>query len=63
MTDTNKEAMQQQENLPSDIVAFCVLIARIMVRCLKERDPQVMELLSLPFRTEEAETEGTHDAA
>jgi hypothetical protein len=63
MTDANQEAIQSQENVSSDISAFCVLIARIMMRCLRERDPHIMELLSLPFQTEEAETEGTHDAA
>jgi hypothetical protein len=60
MTEANEEAMQQQEHMPSDITAFCVLIARIMMRCLKERDPQVMKLLSLSFRTETGEN---HDAA
>jgi hypothetical protein len=63
MADENKEAVQIQEPLPSDVVAFCALLARIMVRCLKEKNPQVMELLSLPSQPEQEETGGTHDAA
>ena len=37
MSDKNKEAIQQQENLSSDVIAFCALFARIMMRCLREK--------------------------
>ena len=63
MSDENKAAIQQQENLSSDVIAFCALFARIMMRCLRERNPRVIGLLSLPSRSEEREPGGTHDAA
>lgn len=63
MPEDNKEAIQQQEKLSSDIVALCALFARIMMRCLRERNPRVIGLLSLPSRPEERETGGTHNAA
>ncbi len=31
-----------------EIVAFCSLLARIMHRCLTERNPRIMALLDLP---------------
>jgi hypothetical protein len=63
MSEENKEAIQQQENLSSDVVAFCALFARIMMRCLREKNPRVRGLLSLPSQLEKRETGGTHDAA
>ena len=63
MSDEHKEAIQPQENLPSDVVAFCALFARIMMRCLREKNPRVRGFLSLPSRSEEREPGGTHDAA
>jgi hypothetical protein len=63
MSDENKEAIQLQENLSSDVKAFCALFARIMMRCLREKNPRVRGLLSLPSRSEERKTGGTHDAA
>ncbi len=63
MVDTNKDAIRQQESLSSDIVSLCSLIARIMIRCLREKKPQVMEILSLPSQTEKTKTGETHDAA
>ena len=63
MSEENKEAIQRQENLSSDVIAFCALFARIMMRCLREKNPRVRGLLSLPSRSEEQETRGTHDAA
>ena len=32
-----------------EIVAFCSLLARIMYRCLTERNPRIMALLDLPI--------------
>ena len=63
MSEDNKEAIRQQEKLPADIVAFCALFARIMMRCLRERNPRIMAWLSLPSQSKELETGGTHDAA
>ncbi len=63
MSEENKEAIQRQENLSSDVIAFCALFARIMMRCLRERNPRVRGLLSLPSPSERRETGGTHDAA
>jgi hypothetical protein len=63
MSDEHKEAIQPQENLSSDIIAFCALFARIMMRCLREKNPRVRGLLSLPSQSAERETGGTHDAA
>jgi hypothetical protein len=36
---------EQPEELSSDIKMFCALLARIMYRCLKERDPRLLALL------------------
>jgi hypothetical protein len=63
MSDEKKEAIQQQEHLSSDVKAFCALFARIMMRCLREKNPRVRGLLSLPSPLERQETGGTHDTA
>ena len=63
MSDEKKEAIRQQENLSSDVKAFCALFARIMMRCLREKNPRVRGLLSLPSQSERRKTGGTHDAA
>ena len=63
MSDMKKETIQLEEPLSSEVLAFCALLARIMMRCLRERQPHVMEILSLPSQTENLETGGTHDAA
>ncbi len=39
---------EQREELSSDIQVFCALLARIMYRCLKERDPRLLALLREP---------------
>ena len=63
MSDKLKEAIQQQENLSSEVKAFCALFARIMMRCLREKNPRVRGLLPLPSPSERRETGGTNDAA
>jgi hypothetical protein len=63
MADEKKEAVQQQETLSPDVKAFCALFARIMMRCLRKKNPRVRGLLSLPSLSERRETGGTHDAA
>lgn len=37
-----------EQSLPSEVVAFCSLLARIMYRCLAEQDERLLALLSLP---------------
>jgi hypothetical protein len=54
---------QQKEIVSSDVQAFCELIARIIVRCLREKDPQAMMLLSFSSNTEKPDAGGNHDAA
>ena len=63
MLHEKQEAVQQGETLSSEVVAFCALLARIMMRCLREKNPRVRGLLSLPSPSERRETGGTHDAA
>ena len=63
MLDEKKEVIQSQENLSSEVKEFCALFARIMMRCLREKNPRVIGLLSLPSPSERRETGGTHDAA
>ncbi len=41
MSDENKEAIQPRETLSSDVKAFCALVARIMMRCLSEKNPRL----------------------
>jgi hypothetical protein len=63
MSDENNEAIQQQENVSSEVIAFCALVARIMLRCLREKNPCVTGWHSLPSQPKQLETGGTHDAA
>jgi len=35
----------QRESLSSDIQAFCALAARILLRCLRERDEKALRIL------------------
>ncbi len=63
MLHEKQEAVQQGETLSSEVVAFCALLARIMMRFLREKNPRVIGLLSLPSASERRETGGTHDAA
>ncbi len=62
MANANKDALQQQENLSPDVVALCTLLARIMMRCLRENNPHVMEILALSSQAEKLKTGETHDA-
>ncbi len=63
MSDMKKETIQLEEPLSSEVLAFCALLARIMMRCLREKNPQVMRCLSRPSQLEGLETGETHDAA
>jgi len=44
--DKQSEA-QQDTVVASDIEAFCSLITRIIVRCLRERDERALQILGL----------------
>jgi len=39
---------QLTDPLSAEVIAFCELVARIMYRCLTERNPRIMTLLNLP---------------
>lgn len=51
------------ETLPSEVLAFCRLIARILHRCLHERNARILELLKQPpaISTESLLTQKEHD--
>ena len=63
MQEQHRENDQPEERLSSDVVALCSLLARIMMRCLREKNPSMMKFLLSPPQTEqeERETGGTHD--
>ena len=63
MSEEKPEETQQEEQLSSTIVAFCALMARIIMRCLRERDPEVMKVLFPHWQIDEQETGEKHDAA
>ena len=41
------------EPLAPEIVEFCALLARILYRCLQERDPQTVSLLGIAVIAQE----------
>lgn len=45
------------EPLAPEIVSFCTLLARIMHRCLQERDPRIVSLLSVSALPQEVSHE------
>ena len=63
MSEEKQEEAQQEEPISSNIVAFCALMARIVMRCLRERDPEVMKTLFPHWQIDEQETGEKHDAA
>ncbi len=63
MTQEKPEETQQEEQLSSNIVAFCALVARVVMRCLRERDPEVMKVLFPHWQFDEQETGERHDSA
>jgi hypothetical protein len=54
---------QSVETLSSDVLALCALLARIMRRCLVERDARIMALLSLPSTSIAYGSEVKHEQA
>jgi len=61
MIHEKREAIQQEEMLSPDVVAFCALIARIMMRCLAQRDTHMRKVHFLPSQTEGRGTGGKDD--
>jgi hypothetical protein len=49
---------EQRDELPSEVAMLCSLLARIIYRCLKERDARLLALLKEPT----SEHAGEHDA-
>jgi hypothetical protein len=43
------EQTSQMTTLPSEVVAFCQLLARILYRCLQEQDERLLDRLGLPI--------------
>ena len=63
MIHEKREAVQQEERLSPEVVAFCALIARIMMRCLTQQDTRMRKFLSLPSQSERRDTGEKHDPA
>lgn len=63
MTEEKQEVIQQDKPISSDVIAFCNLVTRIVMRCLRERDPEVMKALFPHWQVGEQETGERHDAA
>jgi len=59
MAEKKKKELPQEETLSFEVAALCALLARIMMRCLRERNPRIMEWLS----SQSEEHKRTHDAA
>ena len=53
-----QQSTQQEEVFSSDIKAFCALVARIILRCLRERDERALQILGL---RKEQPQKGPHD--
>jgi len=63
MSAEKKEHLSQEEKLSSDVTAFCALIARILLRCLTEKDARMMKLLALPSKSQKQNLERKPDEA
>src|SRR5258706_16113528 len=61
MVHEKREAAHQEEGLSPEIVAFCNLIARIVMRCLRQHDTRLEQFLFLPAQSEEQYRGGIHD--
>ncbi len=60
MVHEQQEPVQQGETLSSEVVAFCALIARIVMRCLRERNALVIKAQN---QVEKRNPGGSHDPA
>ncbi len=63
MAHEQREAVRQEERLSPEVVAFCALIARIMMRCLTQQDTRMRKFLSLPSQSERRDAGAKHDPA
>jgi hypothetical protein len=61
MVHEKREAVQQEERLSPDVVAFCTLIARIVMRSLRQHDTRMERSLFLSAQSEEQAVGATHD--
>ena len=61
MKHEKREVIQQDEKLSPDIVAFCSLMARIMLRCLQQHDTRLEKFLFLSDQAKDQQTEVPHD--
>src|SRR2546425_12546183 len=61
MVHEQREAVQQEEGRAPEVVAFCTLIARIVLRCLQQHDTRLEQFLFLSTPSEEHYIGGTHD--
>lgn len=48
LSERKQEDAATDEQLSPDILAFCKLLARIVLRCLTQKDARVLSMLSLP---------------
>lgn len=60
MSDIKKETIEPEEPLSSEVHAFCALLARIMMRCLREKNPQAMQYLRQSFLSNERKAGETY---
>src|SRR5947209_11911874 len=61
MVQEQREAVQQEDSLAPEIVAFCSLIARIVMRCLRQHDTRLEQFLFPPDQSEKDYTGGKHE--
>ncbi len=55
--------VQMDEELSSDVVALCALLARIMRRCILEQDERIMKVLSASSASVVQKSEVVHEPA
>lgn len=58
-----QKKIQQSSSLSSEEIAFCALLARIMRRCIAERDERIMRLIENSTLIQCTESEGAYDSA
>ncbi len=62
MLHEQREAVQQEETLSSEVAAFCSLIAGIELRCLRQHGTRLERPLFLPAQSVEHQRGGTYDS-
>ena len=63
MSEEKQQETQQVRPISPNVITFCNLVARIVMRCLRERDPEVMKVLFPHWQIDEQETGEQQDAA